>query len=177
MQIENAKPYRQAVIALLLAENLPAGDLPEELDSFLVILDGNVVTGSVGLEVYGDYGLLRSLAVSKSFRDKGVGDELLKQIEVTAIAKNLTGIYLLTETAPGYFKRKGYAQIDRSAIPMEVQESSEFSHVCPVSAIAMKKRFEIKYETNISTMYRQQLPEPDSPRLFTTFCRRQSRGL
>ncbi len=139
MQIENAKPYRQAVIALLLAENLPAGDLPEELDNFLVILDGNVVIGSVGLEVYGDYGLLRSLAVNKSFRNKGAGDELLKQIEVAAIEKNLRGIYLLTETAPDYFKRKGYEQIDRATIPVEVQQSSEFSHVCPVSAIAMKK--------------------------------------
>jgi len=139
MQVENAKLYRQAVITLLQAENLPAGDLPEELDNFLVIFDGNEVVGSVGLEVYGNYGLLRSLAVNKSFRNKGIGNELLDEIEKSATANNLAGIYLLTETAPDYFKRKGYKQIDRTAIPVEVQQSSEFSHVCPVSAIVMKK--------------------------------------
>jgi len=139
MQVENAKLYRQAVITLLQAENLPAGDLPEELDNFLVIFDGNEVVGSVGLEVYGNYGLLRSLAVNKSFRNKGIGNELLDEIEKSATANNLADIYLLTETAPDYFKRKGYKQIDRTAIPVEVQQSSEFSHVCPVSAIVMKK--------------------------------------
>lgn len=139
MQIKDAKSYRQAVIALLRAENLPSGDLPEELDNFLVILDSNQVIGSVGLEIYTNYGLLRSLAVNKYFRNKGVGDELLKQIEAVAIGKKLMCIYLLTETAPDYFRRKEYVQIDRKSVPVEVQQSSEFSHVCPVSAIAMKK--------------------------------------
>jgi len=139
MQIENANRYRLALIALLQAEGLPYGDLSEELDSFLVVLDDNQLIGSVGVEIYGDYGLLRSLAVSQPYRNKGVGEELIKQIEAVAIAQNLKGIYLLTETAPGYFKRRGYEQIDRAAIPAAVQQSSEFSHVCPVSAIAMKK--------------------------------------
>jgi len=139
MQIGNAKSHRQAVIGLLKGENLPAEDLPEELDDFLVALDGNVVIGSIGLEIYGNYGLLRSLAVNKSFRNKGIGDELLGKIERLAVTHGLAGIYLLTETAPDYFKRKGYELIDRPTIPVEVQQSSEFSHVCPVSAIAMKK--------------------------------------
>lgn len=139
VQIENAKTYRQAVISLLKGENLPAGDLPGELDNFLVALNDNEVIGSVGLEVYGDYGLLRSLAVSKSFRNRGIGDELLGKIEKLAITHGLAGIYLLTETAPDYFNRKGYIQIERTSIPPEVQQSSEFSHVCPVSAIAQKK--------------------------------------
>lgn len=139
MQIQNAKPYKRAVVALLEAENLPTGDLPEDLDNFLAILDENKVIGSVGVEIYGDYGLVRSLAVNKSFRNKGVADELLRRIEAVATEKNLMNIYLLTETAPEYFKRKGYEQIERIAIPTEVQQSSEFSHVCPVSAIAMKK--------------------------------------
>jgi amino-acid N-acetyltransferase len=46
---------------------------------------------------------------------------------------------LLTETAPGYFETKGYQQITRADVPEEVQQSSEFSHVCPQSAIVMKK--------------------------------------
>lgn len=139
MQIENARPYRRAMVNLLKAENLPADDLPVDLDNFFVVLDHDKVIGSAGLEIYGNYGLLRSLAVHKSFRNNGIGDGLLAKVESIAKEKNLSGVYLLTETAPGYFNRKGYQQIDRANIPAEVQRSSEFSHVCPASAIAMKK--------------------------------------
>ena len=139
MRIENAAPYRQQIIDLLAANNLPFGDLPDNLQNFLVALNNSSVVGSIGIEEYGGYGLLRSLAVDKAFRDKKIGNELLQEIEALAISKNLTGIYLLTETAPEYFKRYGYGVIDRNDIPVAIQASSEFSHVCPVSAIAMKK--------------------------------------
>ncbi|WP_175403986.1 arsenic resistance N-acetyltransferase ArsN2 [Mucilaginibacter sp. PPCGB 2223] len=139
MQIERATPYRNEIIALLQAEGLPFADLPEDLGNFVVILDDRRVIGSAGLEIYGSYGLLRSLAVSKSFRNNGIGNQLLNEVETSAGVRGLAAIYLLTETAPAYFKQKGYKQIERAAIPVAVQRSSEFSHVCPVSAIAMKK--------------------------------------
>lgn len=139
MQIENAKPYKHAVTILLDSENLPSADLPDDLDNFFVALDGDKVIASVGMEIYDSFGLLRSLAVGKSFRNNGIGDALLKSIERTAATNSLKGIYLLTETAPGYFERKGYEQVDRASVPEEIQRSTEFSHVCPVSAIVMKK--------------------------------------
>ncbi|MDB4919908.1 arsenic resistance N-acetyltransferase ArsN2 [Mucilaginibacter sp.] len=139
MKVEQADKYRESIIALLTAEKLPATDLPDQLENFAVTKQDEEITGVIGLEIYGDYGLLRSLAVDNNFRNQGIANELLLHIEQLAAAKNLKAIYLLTETASGYFTRKGYQKITREDVPPEVKQSSEFSHVCPQSAIAMLK--------------------------------------
>lgn len=139
MKTEQADKHRESITALLIAEKLPAGNLPVTLENFIVTRQGDSVTGVAGIEFYGEFGLLRSLAVDKNFRGQGLASGLLQHIEALAMAKNLRAIYLLTESAPGYFSRKGYQRIDRAAVPAEVQQSSEFSHVCPQSAIVMQK--------------------------------------
>ena len=63
----------------------------------------------------------------------------IQQPRRAAVQKGLREIILLTETAPDYFAEKGFQQISRNEIAPEVQQSSEFSHVCPQSAIAMKR--------------------------------------
>ena len=93
----------------------------------------------MGVEAYGSYGLLRSLAVHPDYRGTGIAGKLIAHIEGLSILKGVIEIYLLTETAPEYFKTKGFAQIQRNEVPAQVKASSEFSHVCPVSAIVMKK--------------------------------------
>ncbi|MEO6977900.1 MAG: arsenic resistance N-acetyltransferase ArsN2 [Mucilaginibacter sp.] len=139
MKTEQADNYRESIIALLAAEKLPTTDLPETLETFLVTKHDDEITGVVGLEIYGDFALLRSLAVDRGYRNRGLANTLLGQIEGLASSKKLKAIYLLTETAPDYFSRKGYDKITRADVPAEVQQSSEFSHVCPQSAIVMRK--------------------------------------
>jgi amino-acid N-acetyltransferase len=139
MQIEKADGYREIVIQLLEAEKLPVADLPETLNNFLVARHNNEVVGTVGLEIYGTHGLLRSLAVRPDFRNKGVAGKLLRRIDALGSLTDLKELYLLTETAPEYFSRKGFKQIDRAETPEAIRQSSEFSQVCPVSAIVMKK--------------------------------------
>ena len=140
MIIDQAQPHRTAVIALLSAEKLPTDDLPETLDNFIVAISDAEVIGVAGLEIYGNYGLLRSVAIRSDFRSQGIAAKLLRRIDALASLKGLTELYLLTETASDYFERKTYRRIERVEIPEEVQQSSEFSHVCPVSAIIMKKQ-------------------------------------
>ena len=130
------KDYREQIIQLLVAEKLPVDDLPETLENFHVIIQNNEPIGVAGLEIYGVNGLLRSVVVDKNFRGKGFADQLIKKIEVHV---GLKEIYLLTETAVAYFEKKGYQIITRVEVPEEVLQSSEFSHVCPESAIVMKK--------------------------------------
>ena len=139
MIIDQAQTYRDKIVELLAAEKLPVADLPETLYNFIVaIQDGNVV-GVGGVEVYGSYGLLRSLAVQSDHRSTGIAGKLLARLDRLSKQKGLTELYLLTETAPVYFERKNYCKITREDVPADVQRSSEFSHVCPVSAIVMKK--------------------------------------
>lgn len=139
MIIEQAQHYKAQVTALLAAEKLPTSDLPDTLENFLVAIEDAEIIGVAGLEIYGNYGVLRSLAVSGEHRCKGIAGKLLTRIEVLAALKALKEMYLLTETAPDYFEGNGYGKITRADVPAEVQQSSEFSHVCPVSAIVMKK--------------------------------------
>ena len=139
MELKEATNYREGIVALLSSAKLPVDDLPGTLENFLIALQNDEVIGVAGLEIYADYGLLRSLAVSPDFRGRGLAGQLILQIESLANLKGLKTIYLLTETAPAYFKQKGYENITRTEVPVEVQQSSEFSHVCPQSAIVMKK--------------------------------------
>ena len=139
MEIIEAINYREDIIALLSSEKLPASDLPASLKNFLVVIENDELVGVIGLETYGNYGLLRSLAVRPDSRNQNIAGKLVREIENLATAEGLKAIFLLTETASDYFLSKGYHAIARAEMPTEVQQSSEFSHVCPQSAIAMKK--------------------------------------
>lgn len=139
MIIDQAQPHRNAIKALLSAEKLPTIDLPETLDNFIAAIADAEVIGVAGLEIYGSFGLLRSVAVRSDFRSQGIAAKLLRRIDALASLKGITEIYLLTETASDYFERKTFRRIDRTEVPEELQQSSEFSHVCPQSAIVMKK--------------------------------------
>jgi amino-acid N-acetyltransferase len=146
MQIENqitiskaSDNHRPMVIALLLTEKLPVEDLPTSLDHFFVALHEDKVIGAIGLEQYGNYALLRSMVVHREHRNKHIASRLVEQLEYYGKTLGISTMYLLTETAPAYFEQKGYQKITREEVPAALQASSEFSHVCPVSAFVMKK--------------------------------------
>ena len=134
---------RQEIISMLQAENLPVEDLPVVLDNFFVAMEGGKLVGAIGLELYGNYGLLRSMVVGKAHRNRNIASQLLQVLEQYAKDKGSNAIYLLTETASQYFERKNYRQVSREDVPNELQGSSEFSHVCPVTAVVMKKAIQI----------------------------------
>jgi len=51
---------------------------------------------------------------------------------------NKKDIYLLTNTAEGYFAKKGFFQINRSQIPYELLKNSCLNFSCPSTSICMK---------------------------------------
>lgn len=130
---------RDIVIVLLRSAKLPADDLPQELNNFLVARDDEKIVGTIGLEIYEKNGLLRSLMVEPAYRNKKVGAALIDRLELLGRKSGLYNIYLLTETAEKYFSGKGYTRIERAQAPSSLQKSSEFSHVCPASAVLMIK--------------------------------------
>ena len=130
---------RQSIIGLLQAEKLPVEDLPNSLDNFFVAVEDNKVIGVIGLEQYGNCGLLRSMVVNREHRNKSIALQLVQELEYYAAAAGIDYMFLLTETASQYFEKKGYTKINRDEVPKLIQISSEFSHVCPVSATVMKK--------------------------------------
>ena len=56
--------------------------------------------------------------------------------------QGITHVYLLTETAANFFPRFGFRPVDRSQVPPAVQNSIEFTSLCPASALAMELRLD-----------------------------------
>jgi len=134
---------RQEVIDLLSAARLPVEDLTASLEQFFVALEDDAITGIIGMETYGSEGLLRSMLVLPSHRKRGIASLLVKRLEESAGEHRIRELYLLTESAAPFFAKQGYEAIARSEAPAAVQQSAEFQHLCPQSAIVMKKQIRL----------------------------------
>ncbi|MEM1412788.1 MAG: GNAT family N-acetyltransferase, partial [Pseudomonadota bacterium] len=88
----------------------------------------------------GEVALLRSVATSADLRGRGVARALVQALEALAVEERFQALYLLTESAEGYFESQGYLQVDRSSVPVAVRASRQFSSLCPDSAVVMCKR-------------------------------------
>jgi amino-acid N-acetyltransferase len=129
-----------AILALVKDAGLPHQDLtPAHVADFLVVAGGSSVLGIVGLERYGENALLRSLAVRPESRFAGLGSQLADAIEEHARRTGVGTLYLLTTTAASFFGRRGYEVIERAAAPSTLQETTEFSSLCPSQATCMRR--------------------------------------
>ena len=138
MNIRAASNDDLKVIAALLREaHLPSGDITSHIDHFLVAVENGVAIGTVGVEVYGSLGLLRSLAVEPAFQGRGIGKMLCESLMARAAGLGVEEIYLLTMNAAGFFERLGFNRVDRSGVPVEIQRTREFGEFCPASAVVM----------------------------------------
>jgi arsenate reductase (thioredoxin) len=133
-----------AIIGLLQESNLPVEDVNHGQQQFWIIKDGDNMAGVIGIEQYGTYGLLRSLATNAAYRNRGIAAILVEGLFEFAKQQSLSSIYLLTETAEKYFEMKGFIKIERGDVPGEIKASKEFSHLCPSTAIVMKKEMSKK---------------------------------
>ena len=138
-----ARPQADAVRQLLADVRLPTSDLTAaHLQHFIGCGSSEGLQGVIGLELYANVALLRSLAVAQSEQRRGLGRALLAQAESHAREHGAKDIYLLTTTAERFFARAGYERIARDAVPEAIRATSEFSTLCPASAAVMRKRLE-----------------------------------
>jgi arsenite methyltransferase len=130
-----------AATSLVAGAGLPVDGLADQFEDGFVIaeVDGEVV-GVAGLEIYGAYGLLRSVAVADDWRGRGVGESLVRERLDHAQRRGVQGVYLLTTTAPAWFSRLGFSMVARDDVPVGVRRSPEFSGICPDSAEVMEHR-------------------------------------
>ena len=132
--------YSQEVSALLVACDLPITDLRDDSNvCFFGIRHESELLGVIGIEVCGDFGLLRSLAISAAHRGNGLGQKLVALSEEWATRSNIKALYLLTTTADSFFARLGYEELSRSEAPRAISETSQFAGLCPDSSTCMCK--------------------------------------
>lgn len=144
--IRAATPEDFAAVRGLLTENdLVHEDLsPEHMAAFVVIPakgSFSALLAVAGVEIFSDIdeGLLRSVAVAPSLRGQGVGKNLVATVEKRAAVLGVHRLWLLTTTAPDFFRELGYADALREHAPGAVQQSGEFKSLCPASAICLCK--------------------------------------
>ena len=145
MIIEPARPADVRPVEALLAEaGLPLDGAAAAFDSGLVARRGTAIVGAVALEVFECDGLLRSLVVAPGRRGSGLGRELVARIEDLARAAGISELYLITETAMGYFPQLGYQPVPREMVPESIAGSVEFTTACSSSAVVMHRSLDLR---------------------------------
>jgi arsenite methyltransferase len=127
-----------AIHALLASLGLPTEGIDAHVSSALVAREGGAVVGAVALELYDQAALLRSLAVRPDRQGAGLGQRLTEAALALARQRGVRELYLLTETADGFFPRFGFERVERDAVAPAVRGSIEFTSACPESARAMR---------------------------------------
>jgi N-acetylglutamate synthase-like GNAT family acetyltransferase len=139
MNIYRRPPFERTV-ALLCGCGLPTDDISESsLGHFLGCGSPSAPDGVIGLEILGEDGLLRSLAVAEGARGRGRGKALVAALEALARAQGVRHLYLLTESAEVYFGEMGFAAVDRSLVADSIRRTQEYSCLCPDDAVVMRK--------------------------------------
>jgi amino-acid N-acetyltransferase len=143
MSVIRPHPSLEAAKSLLAMANLPVADLTDRhCEHFFYWGPSAAPTGLVGLELFGDVALLRSLVVSPVTRSSGMGSALVGHAEHQARSQGVRILYLLTTTAEGFFARLGYSNAARDAAPTAIRSTREFAGLCPASSTFMSKQLQ-----------------------------------
>lgn len=134
----------QNVRRLLDEAGLPVSDLGTDLlEHFLIAersgADQSETVGTIGLQQFDQVGLLRSLVVSDSGRESGLGRRLVAALEANACCAGVKDLWLLTIEAQRYFGNLGYKIMSRDNAPDIIRKTEEFSGLCPDDATLMHK--------------------------------------
>ncbi len=122
-----------AIEAALRDAGLPFDDLREAGRQFYRGPPGCFV----GLEIFGEDALLRSMVVPATERGKGVGQRMVAALIECARAHGICRLWLLTTTAEPFFTACGFARAERVEAPAPIRGTREHRDLCPASATLM----------------------------------------
>lgn len=122
---------------------LPSDDIYNADLQFFGIKRAGKLVAVIGLEPYESVALLRSLAVLPDYRGLGLARKLVVFIEAQATQQGITALYLLTTSASNFFKGLDYQATERAHAPHCIQQTAQFSGLCPTSALFLAKQLPI----------------------------------
>jgi len=122
---------------ILKDANLPFEDCSQHIENFFVIENNEKIVAIAGLEIYAKIALLRSVVVTSNYRGQGIGKKIVEVMKNNALNLGIHTLYLLTESASGYFIKLDFKRKSRNDVPLAIQKSTQFSKLCPSSAIVM----------------------------------------
>jgi amino-acid N-acetyltransferase len=127
-----------AARALLQRLQLPDHGVADRFGHYLVVRDASRLVGVCGVEVCGEDGLLRSVAVDPDYQGEGIGTLLVAGARELADRLKLRDLYVLTTTAAPFFRKRGFEDWSREKAPAPVRDSWEFRTGCPSSSALMR---------------------------------------
>ena len=128
-----------AMQRFLTGMKLPVSDLPADLSGFTLAFDDDELVGTAGMELLGRVGLLRSVAVAETHRSRQLGRQLFAAALDHAQANGVQEVFLITDSAAGYFEKNGFQRVERNEAPAEIAGTAQFAGLCPASAVVMKR--------------------------------------
>lgn len=141
--LKNPSPAQgPALLDFLQKVKLTTSDLPADLSGFTIAVDGTQIVGSAGMELLGNVGLLRSVAVAETHRNQQLGQRLFAAALEYARMHDVQEVFLITNSAERYFEKYGFQEIERRLVPDEIAQTEQFSSLCPSTAVVMKMAFD-----------------------------------
>lgn len=96
---------------LIAGAQLPPLFIAEYIAGFVAAEHGDEIVACGGLEMYEQYGVIRSVVVDEPARGLGLGAALADRLESDARALGATDIYLFTADALEFWRRRGYTEV------------------------------------------------------------------
>lgn len=149
-----------AICALLAESGLSTDGMELLIDNCIVAEAGSRLVGTIALEPYGQWALLRSLAVAPDYRARSLGGDLCARVASLAHLLGVEQLYLLATDAEQFFSRLGFKRIERDQAPPAIQNTTEFRTLCPKNAVCMVR--DIRHEAVHSSAELLRL-RPDVP--------------
>ncbi len=128
-----------AIKRLLAGSLLPSRDVGGAHQRFIVASENGRLIGCAGLQVAGQDGLVRSVAVHWTRRNAGLGSRLHERLLFEAVLAGVRTLYVVTTTAEDFFAGHGFRKIAAQAVPRELQASEEFTAFVPGSGTVMSR--------------------------------------
>jgi N-acetylglutamate synthase-like GNAT family acetyltransferase len=119
------------MLALLEAAHLPAMELEDHLENFVVAAAGGRVVGCGGLETYDgcDAGLVRSMVIDEPLRSSGLGARILTWVLERARVKGIKRLFLFTVDAAPFYERFGFLRVTLDDFPACARGSGQYRAV------------------------------------------------
>ena len=127
-----------ALRQLLSSSGLSNDGIEGRLEATLVCRDEQGIAATACLEIAGDYGILRSVAVRQDLRGSGLGMLASAAAMRMGRGEGIREFALFTETAQAFFERLGFDAVERDELPGPVRVSAQAAE-CTGSATAMTR--------------------------------------
>jgi amino-acid N-acetyltransferase len=123
---------------LLTASGMQVQGALNHLNNFVLATENGRAVGAIGMEIYGDIGLVRSLVVASNMRGKAIGKRLVKHLIERARARQLSALYLLTGRVDPLFERFGFEKMARADMPTKLYVSVELQGPSSTASTGMR---------------------------------------